>query len=155
MVYSNNDSFYFPPAAPEEFDSYPFLWGETSATPEKAYHQTTLTFASGWDTVDPPEPSAIPPTSLLPTGNDEKSSTLFIDPCLTRKLSESGFPTLSLCPSPPQASCWSTINQTTQDHPVMQSQANSFTSSPGWETAMPTQAPSPSKHHLDFQNFAI
>ena len=70
MAYSNNDSFYFAPAAPEESDSCPFLWGETLATMTEAYNQTALTFASGWDTVNLSESSAIP--STVPASNGEK-----------------------------------------------------------------------------------
>jgi len=146
--FNDSDSFYPPSTIPDEFDSYLPLWRQVSANPEGVDLQPTPTFTNGWDMVSQPGSSAIPSTSSPLTSYGKKSSSIFIDPCLTHESLESSFPTLGSYPDPSQAPYWPTISQTTQDHPGMLSWENPFASSYGWETVMQTLTPNPGEYHL-------
>ena len=74
MAYFNDsDNFYSAPAAPEEFDPYPFLQCWTLATTDSAYHQEAHTSASSWATVDRLGPPTTAPTGLGAKSYGERS----------------------------------------------------------------------------------
>ena len=93
MAYFNNDNYYSASTAANEFDSYPFL-GYGMLTISEDNQQGTHTFTGGWATVDQPESSVIPSSSLPTTSYGERPSSLSVDLCLTREPLESALPTL-------------------------------------------------------------
>lgn len=150
MAYFNNDSFYSASTIPSEFDSYQFLAGQASATPEGRYCQTDPTFTGDWVTVDQPGPLTVPSTNFPTTSYGERSSNLSIDPYLTCEHLESTLPTVGLYPDPLH-SHWPMVSQPAQpDYPVALGGEGSFVHGQGWETAVPTIAPNPCKCYRSF-----
>ena len=88
MAYlNNNNNFYSPFAAPNDFDSYPFLQSQTFTDPEEAYCQAIPTFTDSWSTVDQPGSSTNESTNNLGPGYGEESTGLFVDlPAYSRAL---------------------------------------------------------------------
>ena len=150
MAYFNdNDNVYSMSTTPEEFELYPSLQRQTSATTEADYGQVTHTFAGGWSTVDKQVFSTaasvdLPATSSYGAHQSRHSIDRLMDPSL-----ELPFSTLDSYPTTLDGSHWPQTSQFVEpDHSGAWIPDDSLAGGQGWETTAPTFNYNPGMYRL-------
>ena len=151
MAYFNDNlNFYSMSTAPEEFELYPSLQRQTSATTEEDYGQVTHTIACGWSTVDQPGYSAVASTSVLAASiYGAHLSRHSIDRLLMHVSLESTSSTLDSYPTTLDGSHWPQTSQSTEpDHPGVWNPDDFLAGGQGWETTEPNFNYNPGMYRL-------